>query len=371
MSQYEIVKVTTKKELEKFIKFPFDLYKSDPYWVAPLIADQKKFFDPRYNPYFEHSEVQLLLVLLSGKVCGCISAHTNNNHNSFHQDKKGFFGFFECINNSEVAKILLTEAEKWLREKDCNVMSGPYNFSTNSECGLLIDGFDSPPFVMMTHNYPYYAALIEKAGYNKTMDLYAWLLTTHEMPAFLESVGKRFEKNKQFTIRCLNKKHLAEDIRTVFSIYQKAWAPNWGFVPMSEKEFDHLVDSLLPIIDPELVFIAECDGQPAGFSVALPNYNIILQKIKGKMNPLSIAKFLYYKNKMKSLRVITLGVIPEFLGKGIDTLFYYETWKTGLKKGFTTGEFSWVLETNTMMNKIARHLGATVHKTYRIYEKDI
>ena len=367
----EIIKVNSKKLLMDFIKFPFELYKNDNYWVAPLISEQVNFFNPNKNPFFEHSEAQLFIAVDNRKTVGRISAHTNISHNQFHNDQKGFFGFFECLDKQEIANQLFTEADKWLKSKKCNIISGPFNFSTNDECGLLIEGFDSSPFVMMPHNHHYYEQLITNYGFQKAMDLYAWLLESNEMPKFLSMIGNKLEKNSQFLVRSLNKKNLKKDIETVFEIYQKAWEKNWGFIPMTKKEFDHLVKTLLPIVDPELVFIAECDGKPAGFSVALPDYNFILKKIKGKLNPLSLVKILYYKNKITSARVITMGVIHEFQGKGIDSLFYYYTWKKGLEKGINRGEFSWVLETNTMMNKIAKHLGARIHKTYRIFEKDI
>jgi hypothetical protein len=367
----EIITVKSKEDLKKFIEFPFLLYTNDPNWVPPLIDDLYKFFDKQKNPYFEHSEAALFIVVNKTNVLGRITAHTNRNHNDYHNDKKGFFGFFECIDDQHVADMLFHEAIAWLRGKDIEVISGPYNFSTNDECGLLVDGFETSPFVMMNHNLPYYQKLIENFDLTKAMDLYAWYLDSEGMPEFLEKMSTRVLKNNQISVRSLDKKNLKRDIETVFQIYQKAWEKNWGFVPMSKREFDGLVATLLPIVDPELVFIAECDGVPAGFSVALPNFNVILQKLQGRINLFSLFKVLYYRRRLKSLRVITMGVVSEFQGKGIDTLFYYYTWKNGMKKGYHIGEFSWVLETNTMMNKIAKHLGATIHKTYRIYEKSL
>jgi len=363
-----IQRVETKKDLQRFIMFAFTLYKDDKYWVPPLIADQMKFFDKTKNPYYEHSEVELFLAIEDGMMIGRISAHTNTMHNGFHSDKKGFFGFFECIDSPEVASLLFDAAKDWLRGKGCDTMSGPFNFSTNDECGLLVDGFNSIPFVMMTHNHHYYNRLYQQYGFKKAMDLYAWYLVSQGMPKFLEAVGKRMEQSSPFQVRCLDKRNLKRDIETVFTIYQSAWSQNWGFVPMTKKEFDHLVDTLLPLIDPKLVFIATHDGKPAGFSVSIANFNVILQKLGGKKNLISLLKMLYYHRKLNSLRVVTMGVIDEFQGKGLDSLFYYYTWKNGMEKGFHIGEFSWVLETNTMMNKIARHLGAKIHKTYRIYE---
>ena len=366
-----VVKIDSKKLLKEFIKVPFDLYKDDKYWVAPLISDSLKHLDTKINPFFEYAEAEYFIVVDGKKVLGRISAHTNPNHNKFHNDKKGFFGFFDCIDNQEVANLLLLKAEEWLKSKGCEIISGPFNFNTNDECGLLVEGFESSPFVMMPHNYSYYAKLLENYGLEKSMDLYAWLLETDTMPKFLDDLAKRVIKNDNIKVRCLDKNNLRNDIETVFSIYQKAWEKNWGFVPMSKKEFDNLVSTLLPIVDPELVFIAEYNGIPSGFSVALPNYNFLLHKINGRRDPISIIKLLYYKNRITSMRIITLGVVHEFQGKGIDTLFYYHTWKTGLDKHYNKGEFSWVLENNGMMNSIAKRLGAKVHKVYRIYEKKV
>ncbi len=366
----QIIPVTTKQLLKQFILLPFTLYKNDPNWVAPMISDQMKFFDPEKNPYFEHSEVQLFLALKDGKVVGRISAHTNTQHNKFHEDKVGFFGFFECINDQEVANALLDTAKDWNRKHGMDTLRGPMNLSTNDECGLLIEGYDTPPYVMMTHNPPYYLELLEKAGFAKVMDLNAWYTDTPDVPERLIKLGKMIEKKQNFTIRTLNKKDLKRDIKTVFTIYQKAWERNWGFVPMTKKEFDHTVATLLPIVDTDLVFIAEVDGQPAGFSVALPDYNVILQKFRGKITPAGIFWLLYYTKffpkKMERVRVITMGVVKEYQSRGIDIMFYYHSFLNGHKKGLYKAEYSWVLETNTMMNRIAVDLMARVHKKYRI-----
>lgn len=368
----QVVPVVTKKDLMSFIKLPFRLYKDDPHWVAPLIMDQKDFFNPEKNPYYDHSKVQLFLAKSEGNVIGRISAHTNTMHNKFHNDKIGFFGFFECEDNQEAISLLLKTAGEWLKKEGCDTIRGPFNFSTNEECGLLIEGFESSPFVMMTHNHEWYADRIAKEGFEKAKDLYAWLVTYDKMPPFLENLGEKIlSKELSFKIRSLDKKNLKQEIETVFTIYQKAWERNWGFVPMTRKEFDHTVKTLLPIIVPEMVFIAEVDGIPAGFSVCLPDYNFILKKMKGHVFPFGILKALYYKNKIKSVRVITMGVIHEFQTRGIDILFYYYSWQKGVELNYNRGEFSWVLEDNEMMNRIAKHLGASIHKRYRIFEKKL
>jgi hypothetical protein len=367
----QLIKVESKSDLLKFIKLPFTLYKKNNNWVAPVISEQMKFFDPAKNPYFDHSEVQLFLVVEKNQVLGRISAHTNKNHNLFHQDNKGFFGFFESINDTAVSNLLFTGVVEWLKERGCTSVIGPFNLSTNHDCGLLIEGFDHDPYIMMPYNFQYYHTLIDDCNFKKAMDMYSWKLNTTAVPPFLESLAKKIELRGNFTVRSLDKKNLKKDIEEVFTIYQQAWEKNWGFVPMTRKEFDHTVKTLMLYVNPELVFIAEYDGKPAGFSVSLPNYNVVLKKMKGKLNIFTICKFLYYKNKIKSSRCITMGVIPEFHGKGIDTLLYYYSLKNGMKHGIAEGELSWVLETNTMMNKIISRLYSQINKIYRIFEKDI
>ncbi len=371
----QIIPVTTKQQLKQFILLPFSLYKKDPNWVAPMISEQMKYFNPLENPYYEHSEVQLFLAISKGKVVGRISAHTNTQHNKFHEDKVGFFGFFECINDQKVADALLETAKDWNCKHGMDTLRGPMNLSTNDECGLLIEGFDTPPFVMMVHNHPYYLGLIEKAGFVKAMDLNAWLTETLEVPERLIRLAKMIERKNTFTIRTLNKKDLKHDIETVFTVYQAAWERNWGFVPMTKKEFDHLVATLLPIVDPEMVFIAEVDGKPAGFCVGLPDYNVILKKFNGRITPLGIFWMLYYTKffpkKLGRARVLTMGVVKEFQNRGIDIMFYYHSFINGHKKGFYQGEYSWVLETNTMMNQIAVDLMARAYKKFRILDSKI
>lgn len=366
--------VVTKQDLRDFIMLPFRLYKDDPYWVAPLISEQKKFFNPRKNPYYKHSEVMLFLALDAGRVIGRISAQTNTQHNKEHNDKLGFFGFFECERNPMAAKALFEAAYEWNRYREREGMRGPLNFSVNQECGMLVEGFDSSPMVMMTYNPPYYQELYESCGLEKAMDLYAYYSYRTQMPPRVERAAKLLERRAKCEIRSLNKsskKALRSDLETVFRIYTDAWQYNWGFVPMTKEEFDHLVDELLPIADPDLVLIATVDGKPAGFSLAMPNYNEVLKVMKGRVNPLSLVKAMLAKKKISSARVITMGVIKEYQLHGIDTLFYYHSFKNGIPKGLHHGEFSWVLENNEMMIRVAEMLEAKRYKTYRLYEKAI
>jgi len=369
----KIEMVLTKKQLKQFIMLPFELYKDDPAWVPPLIPEQYKFFNARKNPYYWHSQIQLFVATENDKVIGRISAHTNTEHQKEHNEDIGFFGFFECINDLRVANLLFETAADWNRQRGFDRMRGPMNFSVNHEVGLLVDGFSDPPMVMMPHAKPYYKELVEACLFEKTIDLYAYLSERREMPDRVQRIAAAIEKRSGVQIRSLSKdkKQMRKDIETVFEIYTKAWEYNWGNVPMTKAEFDHIVEELLPLADPELIFIAEKDGHPAGFSLALPNYNEVLKVMNGRVNPITMIKALLAQNKIGSARVITMGLIKEFQGRGIDTLFYYYSYKNGLPKGFFRGEFSWVLENNTMMIRVAEMLDAIRYKTYRIYDKQI
>lgn len=372
-----ISKVLTKKDLMRFIKLPFKLYKNDPYWVAPLILDQKIFFNPKKNPYYEHSEVQLFLAWKNKKVVGRISAHTNTQHNKFHEDKVGFFGFFESINDQTVANKLFSAASNWLESKHMDTMRGPMNFSTNHECGLLVDGFDSSPFIMMNHNPPEYQKLYEQAGLVKEMDLLAYLIPRKPTPDRLVKVVDKLQKRGRFEVRELsskNKKELRKDLETVFNVYSKAWEKNWGFVPATKKEFDHEIDQVINIVRPEFFYLAYVDDEPAGFYVALPDYNQILKKMKGRLFPFGIFHVLLGRNKITAMRVITMGVIKEYQNRGIDTVFYTKNFiiaNNHPKLDIKNAEMSWILESNVMMNRIASNLGGDAYKRYRVYDKRI
>jgi len=372
----KIVQVKSKKLINAFIKFPFKLYKDDPYWVAPLIMEQKTFLNKKKNPFFEHSDAQFFLAYKDGKIAGRISAHTNTQHNKTHNDKIGFFGFFECIKDQNIADALFDAAKDWLKEKGMDTMRGPASFSVNDECGLLVDAFDSSPMLMMTYNPEYYVGLLENYGLEKTMDLYAYHVPVKPPPERLSRLAKKIEKRGHFTIRALpskNKKKLRSDIETIYHLYEEAWKDNWGYVPCSAREFDLIVDKLLPIIRPEFVFIAEIEGKPVGLSVTLPDYNFILKKIKGRLFPFGWLKFLLNVNKIPGLRVPIMGVLDEYKNRGIDVAFYCKSFETAAnhKNPYKDAEFSWVLETNNMMNKIAKTLTAEVYKTYRLYDKSI
>jgi GNAT superfamily N-acetyltransferase len=370
-----IKSVDTKKDLMEFIKFPWKIYKDDKNWVPPLISERKEFLDKDKNPFFKHAEVVFYLAMKNGKIVGRIAGIVNHNHIEFQKEKAGFFGFFECVEDYEVAKILLDTVRDWLKSKGMGIMRGPANFSSNEEWGMLLEGFDSPPVFMMTYNPKYYLDFMERYGMKKAKDLYAYFIDKNSPPP--ERVVKMAENIKQkdeIKIHHINMKDLENEAEKVKAIYNSAWFPNWGFVPMTDEEFNHMVKGLKQIVDPHLVFIAEVNGKPAGFSLALPDVNLVLHKINGRLFLFGLFKLMWHtkiKNKINGVRIITMGVVPEFQKRGIDTVFYVETYNVGVKRGYTWAELSWVLEDNVKMNRVLELLGAKLYKKYRIYEVNI
>lgn len=371
----QIERVAGGAALREFVRFPFARYAGDPGWVPPLIEERLDFLNPRKNPFFEHAEVALFLARRGGAVVGTISAAVDENYAAFHGERMGTFGFFETTDEPAVAARLLAAAEGFARAHGATVMRGPMSFSTNHEIGLLVEGFDTPPMVMMTYNPQSYAALIEGHGYTKAMDLFAYLADLGERWTNAERgivrVAEKAARKAGIRVRPADIRHFDQEVQRVKQIYQHAWVHNWGFVPLTEREADHLAASLKPVIDPDLVLIAETlDGTPVGMSIALPDLHQALRwSGGGSMFPLGLLKFLWHKRRVNQFRLWGMGVTEEYRGQGIDAIFYVETTRAALAKGYTRAEGSWVLETNTMMNRILRHLGMQRYKTYRIYEK--
>jgi len=363
--------VQSSKDMMTFIKFPWKIYRDDPHWVPPLLMDRKKFLNRRKNPFFKENPTEFYLAYRNGEVVGRIAAIVNHLHNEYHKDKTGFFGFLEAVNDRAVFEALLNTAKVWLRERGLESMMGPMNPSTNDEVGFLLEGFDSPPFVMMTHTPPYYIEQMEALGYEKAKDLLAFMISESSLknPAKLTRVSKAIRKKYPVKIRSVDLKHFGEELERVRQVYNDAWAPNWGFVPMTTAEFDFVANDFKQIINPNLVLIGEYEDQPVGFLLALPDYNQVFAKIRnGRLLPFGIFTFLLNKSKINRIRVVTLGIVKKFQLLGFGALFYEEIIKRGLAEGFKTAEMSWVLEDNDLMIKAAKLLGGHVHKKYRIYQ---
>lgn len=372
----KLVKVSSQGDLKKFVKSQFNFYKGDNNFVPPLIFDRMKLLNQKKNPFFKHSEIAMFMVEREGKIVGRIAAITNLNHNKTHDDKVGFFGFFECENNQETADMLFAECRKFLSDKGMTQMRGPVNPSMNDECGLLIDGFDSPPVVLMTYNPKYYANLIEKAGLNKVKDLFAYHLVNEEyVSEKLERMQNIVRQRNSLKIRSVNfsdKKQFKKDVDTLKYIYNNAWEPNWGFVKMTDEEFDYLANDLKSIADPDYTIIAEINGKPAGFALALPDINqcLIHNKNGGLLS--GIWHLLTKKKKINLLRIIVLGILPQYQRTGADAVLYWELGTRGKPKGIEYGEASWILEDNEMMNKgLTTTMLGKVYKTYRLYQTEL
>ena len=360
--------VGSGSDLRRFIKFPWSIYKGDPNWVPPLIMGQKSKFDRVNNPFFKHSTAQFFLAEKDGKITGRIAAIINDNHNKFHEENIGFFGFFECVNDQETADALFKRAVEYLRGEGVVLMRGPANFSSNDDWGFLTDAFVKPPMVMMPYNPPYYLDLAENFGLKKAMDLYAYWMNSDQMTERVMRAAEIIKKRTRATFRNINVKDFTAEVELIRRVYNSAWSRNWGFVPMTESEFNHAAKDLKQIINPKLVFIAESEGKPVGFSLAVPDVNQALIHLNGRLFPFGLLKLLYYMKRIHTVRVITMGVIPEYQKRGIDAVFYYETFKAGTEMGFDAGEFSWILESNEMMNRAAENMGSKVYKTYRLYD---
>jgi len=368
----EILEVESASDLKKFIKLPFSIYGDDPNWVPPLISERKAFFDKKQNPFYRSARTRLFLARKKGVFLGRIATCINYSFNEFHQDKAGFFGFFDVFEDYDVAALLFKVAMITLKADGTERMIGPANFSTNHEVGMLVEGYDSPPFIMMTYNKPYYNDFAERFGLKKAKDLIAYYMDRDaDIDPRLRRVAERVRKKEGVVLRSLRMKEFDAEIERLNHVYNQAWEKNWGFVPMSNEEFRHMAKDMKQIVDPDLVFIAEVDGSPVGFSLTLPNINQALIHTNGRLFPTGLIKLLWHtkvKNKVDSARIITLGIIPEYQKRGLDALLYLETFDVGTSKGYWWAEMSWVLEDNVLMAKAIEHLGGRPYKTYRMYE---
>jgi GNAT superfamily N-acetyltransferase len=368
----EIIPVRTSKQKKTFIDYEWQANRDIENWVSPLRMERNVLLDRKKNPFWSHADMEMFLAYNNGTLSGRIAAITNDNYNDFHNDKTGFWGFFECENNQETANALFEAAVKWLREKGRDNMLGPMNPSTNDECGVLIDGFDSKPYIMMRHNPAYYPQLMESFGNTKAKDLYAWFSTTkgavENITDKMQRVATKIQQKYNLKIRNIKVKNLKQEIKLVKEVYNNAWSKNWGFVPFTDAEFDHIANDLKDIADEDLMLLAEKDGKPIGFSISLPNINEIMEKIPdGKLLPTGIFKLLTGLKKIKTVRVIILGVTKEFQHIGLGSIFYINTIRKAYEKGYTGGEMSWILEDNHPMNRAIEAFGSKIHKTYRIY----
>ena len=376
MAEIEITKIGSQADRDAFIKLPWKIYANDPAWVPPLLIERKEFLDGEKHPFFEHGKAEFFLARRAGEVVGRIAASDDPKYNAIHGSNVGCFGMFEATDR-EVANALFDAAAEWLRELGRDEIMGPIDYSTNYLCGLLIDGFQHPPTLLTSHNPPFYSRLIEGWGFEKVMDLFAWWFANPANAAarlrrLAGSLKKRAEK---VTLRSGNLRDLPNEARRIRAIYNEAWEKNWGFVPFSEKEFAYMTKEMKPLLLPDLIWLAEIGGEPVGFILCVPDINVALKKINGRLTtfglPIGLAKLLYYKSRLKTVRLVALGVVPKYRRHGIaEMLVLHIIEEAMLKRGFI-GECSLILENNVMMNRFLEAIGAEKYKTYRIYRRSL
>ena len=368
-----VTPVAGGRELMQFIKLPWRIYRGSPNWVPPLIMDQKTLLSADRNPFYQHASMECFLARRSGQLVGRIAAIHDPSYIAFQNENVGFFGFFESVNDPQVAGSLFSAAEAWLAARGVAIMRGPTNPSTNDTLGLLVDAFDKPPVVMMPYNHDYYPELVHESGFTPAKDLLAyWLgeesMQIHRLDRFVEVLRKRHNVE----LRPFNLKRLDEEIELIRTIYNDAWERNWGFVPWTDAEFDHLGRELKPVADPQLVMFAFKDGDPAGFSLSLPDlYQALIHVRSGRLLPFGLLKLLYWQRRISQVRVLAMGIRHKYRGLGLDALFYHRTFRYAETVGRQRGECSWILEDNHAMRSAMEKLGGRVYKTYRIYDRPI
>jgi GNAT superfamily N-acetyltransferase len=365
----EVAAVNDKKGLHDFVELPFAIYRNDPYWVPQLRIAVKELLDREKHPFYADAEAEFFLAREGGKVVGRVAAIINRNHDRFHNEKAGFFGFFECVDNVDVARALLEHARRWVFDRGARFLRGPVSPSTNYECGMLVDGFDSSPMVMMPYNPRYYPGLLEQTGLSKSKDIFAYLsnANTIEMKK-IDRVAEKALKTTGVRVRPINMKNFQNDVERVWEVYGAAWQRNWGFIPMTKDEFFLMGKEMKMILKPELVLIGEIGNRVVGFALALPDVNQALKPAHGSLFPTGLLKILYYQRLIKNVRVLALGVVEEYRASGLAAGFYATLVQNARKLGFGDCEMSWILEENVLMNRSIEVMGAKRYKTYRFYD---
>jgi hypothetical protein len=376
----EVGSARSRADRAEFIRLPWRIYGGDPCWVPPLRAQVRGLLDRDRHAFYadgEQADVELFLARSGTEVVGRVAAILNHAHNRFHDERVAFFGFFECVDRADVARDLLAAVEQWSRERQATAVRGPMSPSTNYECGLLVEGFDRPPVLMMTYNPRYYPTLVEGSGYTKAKDLLAYYSTVHG--SSLDRLKRLAERTRRrcpdLTTRPVNLKEFPEEVRRFQEIYNSAWEKNWGFVPLSDGEIGVLADELKPLVQPELVRFALIDGEPVAFLLVLPDWNPVLAELDGSpwRHPLRAVKHLLRTRPedMEGIRLITLGVKEEHRKRGLEGVLLAEGLEATLRLGYEWCEYSWILEDNELTKRAVRLMDGEVYKVYRVYEKTL
>ena len=370
----EIRPVADKRDLRRFIALPFSLYRNEPRWIAPLTMDIRKRLDRERNPFFKHAEAEYFLAWRDGQPVGRITAHIDHRFNEFQDNRWGMFGFFECEDSRETAHALLGAAESWLRERGRDRMIGPMDFTTNDECGLLIEGHERPPIILSNWHHPYYQALLEGEGLQKAMDLFMWSLHISGRSRVRDAIwrmAQNVEAEYGIVCRPMRKRDLNAEVSRFLEVYNAAWERNWAAVPLTEEEVRHYAKDLKPILDENWAYLAERTdtGEVVGAALTLPDYNQVLAHLNGRLLPFGWVKALYYRGKIDAVRVLALGVKPAYQHTGIAARFYQLHFEAAERTPQKGGEMGWVLETNRAMNRAMESMGGEIVRRFRVYER--
>ncbi len=381
MTELKVTKVQSQDDLMEFIYFPWEVYRENRYWVPPLISERVEFLDPEHNPFFEHATVEYYLAHRGPNIVGTIAAFTNDLYNEFQGVNTGFFGFFEVLEDQEVALALFRKVDEYASNAGHDSILGPAQFSTNDEVGMLVDGFDGVPRILMPYNPPRYMDYVEAAGYQKAMDLWSYKIDLENfmqnIPHKLLRVVEKVRERKNLLIRTINMKDFDQEVERFKRVYNSSWERNWGFVPMTDPEIERMAAQLKPMLDPDLVLMVEREGEVIGVALSLPDLCQPLHKAyprPGVPEILSMLKLFWHwrvRGGIRWVRGFALGVLPEYRALGVDALMYLETAKAASRRGYTYVEGSWILENNDMMNRIVRLVGGEVYRTHRLYEKKL
>jgi GNAT superfamily N-acetyltransferase len=371
----EIRPVTSRRALDTFIKLPWRLYRNEPNWVAPLLMDQRKRLDPRKNPFFDHARVQYFLAYRDGRAVGRLSAHIDDNLNAFQGNAWGLFGWFECEEDPVAARELVDAAERWLRQRGRDRMVGPMDFTTNDQCGVLVQGYEHPPIILCPWHHPYYQRLFEHdLGMDKAMDLYMWSLWVSGRekvhPAIWEMADK-LEPEHGIVCRNFRKRELQREVERFLDVYNASWERNWGFVPLTQEEVRHYAKDLKPLLDENWAMVAERKdtGEVVGAALSLPDYNQVLSKLNGRLLPFGFLTALRERKRIDAVRVFALGVKPAYRHTGVAARFYQMHFDAAERTPQKGGEMGWILEVNTPMNRAMEGMGGEIRRRYRLYER--
>ncbi len=370
MSKIEIRKIETPAEIMKFIKFQWKIYKNDPYWVPPLIMDRKKILNKQKNPFFKHGSADYFMAFKDGEPAGRIAAIINDLHNEVHEEKIGFFGFFECINDQEVANALLDTAKEWVMSRGMTLMRGPASFSSNDEWGMLIEGYEDPPTLLMPYNPRYYHELLLNYGFVKVKDLNGYKIINEKITKVnkIPRVAALATQKFNVKIRNIDLKNYKKELEIIKKIWNENWEKNWGFVPFTEEEIDAMAEDLKQLATPTLAFFLEINNQPVGFSLTLLDYNQIFKQMNGRLLPFNWIKMFTRRKDMTRCRIIILGVVRAWQGKGLDAIMYDNIIKKADEIGIHFGDASWIVEDNLKMVRGVETMDGELYKKFRVYD---